>query len=83
MEPLNLNLNKMNNNFNVHKVHEWVEKVINSCENYKQTLTAKKLINNFYDLMKNNNVDISTRCKIEYELQYKLLIIQDKLSTNF
>jgi len=28
-------------------VSKWIEKVIDSCETYQQTLTAKKLIRNF------------------------------------
>ena len=28
-------------------VAKWIEKVIDSCETYQQTLTAKKLIRNF------------------------------------
>jgi hypothetical protein len=28
-------------------VKKWIEKVIDSCETYEQTFTAKKLINNF------------------------------------
>jgi len=28
-------------------IKKWIQKVINSCETYEQTFTAKKLINNF------------------------------------
>ena len=38
-------------------VHNWVIKVINSCETYPQTLTAKSLIFNFEKQMRRNNVD--------------------------
>jgi hypothetical protein len=63
-------------------VKSWVEKVIDSCITYPQTIVASKLINNFYEQMKNNNVDIITRSKIESELKYRLLLIQHELITN-
>jgi len=63
-------------------VKSWVEKVIDSCITYPQTIVASKLINNFYEQMKNNNVDIIIRSEIESELKYRLLLIQHELITN-
>lgn len=73
----------MNNKSNHYMdVKSWVEKVIDSCITYPQTIVASKLINNFYEQMKNNNVDIITRSKIESELKYRLLLIQHELIHN-
>lgn len=38
-------------------VQKWVEKVIDSCETYQQTLTARRLIFNFEKQMRKNGVD--------------------------
>ena len=73
----------MNNKSNHYMdVKRWVEKVIDSCITYPQTIVASKLINNFYEQMKNNNVDIIIRSEIESELKYRLLLIQHELITN-
>lgn len=73
----------MNNKSNHYMdVKSWVEKVIDSCITYPQTIVASKLINNFYEQMKNNNVDIIIRSEIESELKYRLLLIQHELITN-
>lgn len=58
----------------------WVEKVINSCVTYNQTKTANKLIDNFYNLMISNDVDVKIRCDIERDLKYKLLLVQKDLN---
>lgn len=58
----------------------WVEKVINSCVTYNQTKTANKLIDNFYNLMMSNEVDVKIRCDIERDLKYKLLLVQKDLN---
>lgn len=58
----------------------WVEKVINSCVTYNQTKTANKLIDNFYNLMISNEVDVKIRCDIERDLKYKLLLVQKDLN---
>lgn len=63
-------------------VKSWVEKVIDSCITYPQTIVASKLINNFYEQMKNNNVDIIIRSEIKSELKYRLLLIQHELIHN-
>ena len=38
-------------------VQKWIEKVIDSCETYQQTLTVKKLISNFQKQLSNNKTD--------------------------
>lgn len=38
-------------------VAKWIEKVINSCETWGQTLTARKLINNFRDQLMRDTPD--------------------------
>ena len=56
-------------------VHNWVIKVINSCETYPQTLTAKSLILNFEKQMQRNKVDHnliwSVRASLDLELKFK------------
>lgn len=59
---------------------KWVEKVMDSCKTYPQTKTADKLIDNFYNLMKTQNIDVKVRCDIERDLKYKLLLIQKELT---
>jgi hypothetical protein len=38
-------------------VAKWIEKVIDSCETYQQTFTAKKLIRNFNDQLRRDTPD--------------------------
>ena len=38
-------------------VQKWVEKVIDSCETYQQTLSARRLVWNFESQMRRNKVD--------------------------
>jgi hypothetical protein len=45
-------------------VQNWVEKVIDSCETYNQTRSARMLVWNFEKQMTENNVDSSIRSSI-------------------
>jgi hypothetical protein len=38
-------------------VAKWIEKVIDSCETWRQTLTARKLINNFRNQLMRDTPD--------------------------
>ena len=60
-------------------IKNWVEKIINSCVTHKQTLTAGKLIDNFYNMMTSDNVDIMFRCNLEYILRSRLYTVQSEL----
>ena len=64
-----------NRNRHYGDVHNWVIKVINSCETYPQTLTAKSLIFNFEKQMRRNKVDSnliwSVRASLDLELSFK------------
>ena len=63
-------------------VEKWVEKVINSCETYQQTIGARMLIHNFTDQMRRKNVDFDTRWGIQNSLRLKLQFKRDELLKN-
>ena len=44
-------------NFELTDVAKWIEKVIDSCETYQQTFTAKKLITNFAKQLRTKSPD--------------------------
>jgi len=50
-------------------VQNWVEKVIDSCETYNQTRSARMLVWNFEKQMTENNVDSSIRSSIGSHLR--------------
>ena len=50
-------------------VQNWVEKVIDSCETYNQTRSARMLVWNFEKQMTENNVDSSIRSSIGAHLR--------------
>jgi hypothetical protein len=56
-------------------VAKWIEKVIDSCETYQQTFTARMLIVNFEKQMNRNKVDRnlvwSVRDSLDLELSFK------------
>jgi hypothetical protein len=49
-------------------VSNWIEKIIDSCETYQQTFTAKKLISNFRKQLMKNTPD-----KYWYSYQYDII----------
>ena len=55
-------------------VAKWIEKVIDSCETYQQTFTAKKLIRNFEDQLRKNSPDkyFNYRYSVFWSLEHKL-----------
>jgi hypothetical protein len=57
----------------------WIEKVINSCETYQQTITARQLINNYEKLMIFKGIEYRTVADLESILKHKLLILQSEL----
>jgi 2,3-bisphosphoglycerate-independent phosphoglycerate mutase len=57
-------------------VQNWVEKVIDSCETQDQTDSARKLVWNFENQMRNNKVDISIRHSIGHHLT---CLVHDKM----
>jgi hypothetical protein len=60
-------------------VQKWIEKVIDSCETYQQTFTAKMLMNNFDRQMYRNKVDTSLMWSIRSSLDAALMVKRDKL----
>ena len=60
-------------------VQKWIEKVIDSCETYQQTLAAKMLIVNFGKQMSRNKVDTRLMWGIRQSLTLKLQIKRDNL----
>ena len=49
-------------------VSNWIEKIIDSCETYQQTITAKKLISNFAKQLRTKSPD-----KYWYSYQYTVI----------
>jgi len=60
-------------------IKKWIEKVIDSCETYQQTISTKALIRNFTDHMKRKEVDFDTRWNILGSLISKLQFKRDDL----
>ena len=60
-------------------VVKWIEKVIDSCETYQQTLAAEMLIVNFGKQMSRNKVDTRLMWGIRSSLDLTLTIKRDKL----
>ena len=63
-------------------VQKWIEKVIDSCETYQQTLSARRLVWNFESQMRRNKVDSGILYTIGDYLRdlisYKIQKIQGK-----
>jgi hypothetical protein len=57
-------------------VQNWVEKVIDSCETQEQTHSARKLVCNFENQMRNNKVNISICHSIGHHL---ISLVHDKM----
>jgi hypothetical protein len=60
-------------------VKKWIEKVIDSCETYQQTLTAKVLTYNFEKQMYSNKVNKSLIWSISESLRLSLKFKRDEL----
>jgi hypothetical protein len=50
-------------------IQKWIEKVIDSCETYEQTLSARKLVWNFEKQMVRNKVDSGMLYTIRHYLR--------------
>jgi flagellar biosynthesis/type III secretory pathway ATPase len=76
-----LQLNKKMDKRSTHygDVVKWIEKVIDSCETYQQTIAAKMLIVNFGKQMSRNKVDTRLMWGIRSSLDLTLTIKRDKL----
>ena len=63
-------------------VEKWIRKVIDSCETYQQTFSARMLVCNFEKQMDRNKVDRnlvwSVRASLDLELSFK----RDELMKN-
>jgi len=63
-------------------VQKWIEKVIDSCETYEQTRSARVLVWNFEKQMVRNKVDSGILYTIGHHLRdviiYKVQVIQGK-----
>jgi flagellar biosynthesis/type III secretory pathway ATPase len=81
MKTEKLQLNKKMDKRSTHygDVVKWIEKVIDSCETYQQTLAAKMLIVNFGKQMSRNKVDTRLMWGIRSSLDLTLTIKRDKL----
>ena len=63
-------------------VVEWIEKVIDSCETYQQTITVDKLMKNFIKQLMINEPDKywnSHQYEIIWPLENKLILKRNKL----
>jgi hypothetical protein len=63
-------------------VAKWIEKVIDSCETYRQTFTVNKLIRNFRDQLMKTTPDKywrSYQYEVIWPLETKLDIKRDNL----
>ena len=68
-----------NRNTHYGDVQKWIEKVIDSCETYEQTFTAKRLIVNFSRQMSCNNLNYTLIWGIRSSLDTALTVKRDKL----
>jgi hypothetical protein len=60
-------------------VFRWIEKVIDSCKTYPQTIVARRLIDNYENSMKIQGIEYRTIVDLEYKLRLKLLVLQNEL----
>jgi deoxyhypusine synthase len=60
-------------------VEKWVEKVIDSCETYQQTITASILIRNFEKQMNRNDEYSNLSWSIKQSLTFMLNLKRNKI----
>ena len=60
-------------------VEKWVRKVINSCETYEQTFTARRLAHNFVKQMYRNKVNSNLVWSVRDSLDTALSFKRDEL----
>ena len=60
-------------------VEKWVRKVIDSCETYEQTFTARMLVRNFVKQMYRNKVDSNLVWSVRDSLGTALSFKRDEL----
>ena len=63
-------------------VEKWVRKVIDSCETYQQTFTARMLVRNFVKQMYRNKVDSNLVWSFRTSLETALSFKRDELMKN-
>ena len=63
-------------------IEKWVRKVIDSCETYQQTFTARMLVRNFVKQMYRNKVDSNLVWSVRYSLETALSFKRDELMKN-
>jgi len=63
-------------------VFRWIEKVIDSCKTYPQTIVARRLIDNYENSMKTQGIEYRTIVDLKDKLRFKLLVLQRELITN-
>jgi len=64
-------------------VFRWIEKVIDSCKTYPQTIvTPRRLIDNYENSMKTQGIEYRTIVDLKDKLRFKLLVLQRELITN-
>jgi hypothetical protein len=60
-------------------VFMWVQKVIDSCETFDQTIPTRRLINNYNEQMRLCKIDKLTRSNLCDKLYHHLFLKQEKL----
>ena len=63
-------------------IEKWVRKVIDSCETYQQTFTARMLVRNFVKQMYRNKVDSNLVWYVRTSLETALSFKRDELMKN-
>lgn len=63
-------------------VEKWVRKVIDSCETYQQTFTARMLVRNYVKQMYRNKVDNNLVWSVRSSLETALSFKRDELMKN-
>ncbi len=63
-------------------VDKWVRKVIDSCETYQQTFTARMLVRNYVKQMYRNKVDNNLVWSVRSSLDMALSFKRDELMKN-
>jgi hypothetical protein len=63
-------------------VEKWIRKVINSCETYQQTFSARMLVRNFEKQMDRNKVDRNLVWSVRASLDMALSFKRDELMKN-
>jgi hypothetical protein len=57
----------------------WIQRVIDSCETYPQTISAYKLIRHYYRLMGEMGIDYTSKIHIDNKLTSRLYEKQDEI----